>query len=91
MEKLLKEWNNFLKKEVKKHNRIVLNEMAQLTEEEVAAFPISAEELEIIKRWGGLDGEPMFLGRGTMGSAFELNGKVLKVTSDGDEASAADV
>lgn len=89
MEKLLKEWNNYLKKEVKKHNRIVLNELAQLTEEEVAAFPISTEELEIIKHWGGLEGEPMFLGRGTMGSAFELNGKVLKITSDGDEASAA--
>ena len=89
MEKLLKEWGDYLKKEVKKHNRIVLNEMAQLSEEEVKQFPISAEEFEIIKRWGGLDGEPLFLGRGTMGSAFELNGKVLKITSDGDEASAA--
>jgi len=89
MEKLLKEWNAFLNKEVKKHNRIVLNEMAQLTEEEIKSFPLSAEELDILREWGNLQGEPLYLGTGTMGSAYQFGDKVLKITSDDAETVAA--
>lgn len=89
MKTLLNDWNSFIQKEVKKHKRIVLNELAELTEEEIKQVPLSDEELEIIKRWGGLDGEVRFLGKGTMGSAFEVGNKVLKITSDQAEASAA--
>ena len=87
MRKIMNEWKRFTEK--KMYKRIVLNELASLTEEEVKAFPLSDEELEILRRWGGLEGEPHFLGIGTMGSAYQFNDKVLKVTSDSAEASAA--
>ncbi len=87
MRTLMTEWKKFV--EVKKYKRIVLNELIELTEEEVKAFPLSQEELDIIRRWGGLEGEPHFLGSGTMGSAFRFNDKVLKVTADTAEVKAA--
>ena len=87
MKKIINEWKKFTEK--KMYKRIVLNELADLTEEEIKAFPLSDEELEILRRWGGLEGEPHFLGSGTMGSAYQFNDKVLKITSDSAEASAA--
>jgi len=87
MRKLMTEWKKFV--EVKKYKRVVLNELTELTEEEVKAFPLSQEELDIVRHWGGLEGEPLFLGSGTMGSAFQFGNKVLKVTSDAAEANAA--
>jgi serine/threonine protein kinase len=87
MRTLMTEWKKFV--EVKKYKRIVLNELIEMTEEEVKAFPLSQEELDIIRRWGGLEGEPHFLGSGTMGSAFRFNDKVLKVTADTAEVKAA--
>lgn len=87
MRKIMNEWKKFA--EAKTYKRIVLNELTSLTEEEVKAFPLSDEELEILRRWGGLEGEPHFLGSGTMGSAFQFGDKVLKVTSDSAEANAA--
>jgi serine/threonine protein kinase len=87
MRKLMTEWKKFV--EVKKYKRVVLNELTELTEEEVKAFPLSQEELDIVRHWGGLEGEPLFLGSGTMGSAFQFGNKVLKITSDAAEANAA--
>jgi len=52
-------------------------------------IPISPEELEEIKKWGGLSGEPNFLGTGTKGSAYRFGDRVLKITSDSSEAQAA--
>jgi len=52
-------------------------------------IPISPEELEEIKKWGGLSGEPNFLGTGTKGSAYRFGDRVLKITSDSSEAKAA--
>jgi len=52
-------------------------------------IPISPEELEEIKEWGGLSGEPSFLGTGTKGSAYRFGDRVLKITSDSNEAKAA--
>lgn len=88
MQKILKEWKSFLQNN-NKYNRVVLNEIQELTEEQVKEFPLSEEELEIVKRWGGLEGEPTFLGSGTMGSAFLFGNKVCKITSDDAEAMAA--
>jgi len=50
---------------------------------------IPPEELQKIKKWGELEGEPNFLGSGSKGSAYKFGNKVLKITSDPNEAQAA--
>jgi len=88
MQQILKEWKTFVES-TNKYNRVVLNEIQELNEVEVKKPPLSEEEIEIIKRWGGLEGESMFLGSGTMGSAYLFGDKVCKITSDDAEAMAA--
>jgi serine/threonine protein kinase len=92
MKQLIKEWKSFLKETVPVHHRVVLNEVVELTESELDkhVFPLSDEELEQIRAWGGLSGDrPRFLGSGTMGVAWQVGDKVLKLTSDNAEAEAA--
>lgn len=94
MKQLMTEWRSFLKESVVTHPRIVLNEIMDLSEADLASdkykFTLSDEELSIIKRWGDLDDEqPTFLGSGTMGFAWKVGDKVLKITSDFAEAEAA--
>jgi len=90
MKTIMKEWKSFLETK-KTYHRVVLNEIIELTEEDMQghSFPLSDEEYEIIKQWAGLSGYPTFLGSGTMGSAYSVDGKVLKLTRDSAEAQAA--
>jgi len=89
MKLLMENWRQFVEGQ-QPHYRLVVNEITQLTEEQIREFPLSDEELDKIKEWGGLTGEPSFLGSGTMGSAYVFDdGKVLKITSDFKEAQAA--
>ena len=89
MKLLMENWRQFVEGQ-QPHYRFVVNEITQLTEEQLREFPLSDEELDKIKEWGGLTGEPSFLGSGTMGSAYVFDdGKVLKITSDFKEAQAA--
>ena len=71
------------------HRRVVLNEFRIITEAELGSFPLSDQELIRIAEWGGLEGNPVFLGSGTMGSAYQFGDRVLKITRDTDEAIAA--
>jgi hypothetical protein len=88
MKLLMENWRKFVKE--RRHYRLIVNEITQLTEEQLREFPLSDEELEKIKEWGELAGDPSFLGSGTMGSAYLFDdGKVLKITSDFKEAQAA--
>jgi serine/threonine protein kinase len=87
MKKIIKEWNSFVEK--KTYKRVILNELKILSEEEIMDFPLSPEELEELRAWGDLQGEPRLLGTGTMGRAYQFNDKVLKLTQDYDEANAA--
>jgi len=92
MKQLIKEWRSFLKETMPVHHRVVLNEIVELTEAELDkhVFPLSDEELKQIRVWGGLnDDKPRFLGSGTMGVAWQVGDKVLKLTSDNAEAEAA--
>ena len=89
MKLLMENWRKFVEGQ-QPHYRLVVNEITQLTEQQLREFPLSDEELDKIKEWGGLTGEPSFLGSGTMGSAYVFDdGKVLKITSDFKEAQAA--
>lgn len=90
MKKIMKEWKTFLENK-KTYHRVVLNEVMELTEEDMEqhSFPLSDEEYEVIKQWAGLSGYPKFLGSGTMGTAYVVDGKVLKLTRDSAEAQAA--
>ena len=89
MKLLMENWRQFVEGQ-QPHYRLVGNKIAQLTEEQIRQFPLSDEELDKIKEWGDLTGEPSFLGSGTMGSAYVFDdGKVLKITSDFKEAQAA--
>ncbi len=89
MKQLMTEWRSYLKESIVKYPRVVLNEVVELTEAEMVQFPLSQEEFEEIKEWAGIDGEPKFLGSGTMGFAWQVGDKVLKLTSDYAEADAA--
>lgn len=89
MDRVAEKWSRFLENQTG-HYRLVVNELKQLSEEQLAEFPLSSEELAKIKDWAGLDGDPSFLGSGSMGSAYLFkNNKVLKITSDIKEAQAA--
>ena len=89
MKPLMENWRKFVESK-QPHYRLVVNEVTQLTEEQLKEFPLSDEELDKIKEWGDLTGEPSFLGSGTMGSAYLFDdNKVLKITSDFKEAQAA--
>ena len=86
--KLLHEnWRKYLS-EASKIRRIKSNILTEVTEEELRDFPLSDEELAKIKKWAGLSGDPLFLGSGTMGSAYQFGDEVLKITKDFAEASA---
>jgi serine/threonine protein kinase len=89
---LLKNWHNYsmLYERVNtldSGKRFVGNRLQEVTEE-YGIIKISPEELERIKIWGGLEGDPEFLGSGSKGIAYKFGNKVLKITSDGQEAMA---
>jgi len=89
MKPLMENWRKFVESK-QPHYRLIVNEVTQLTEEQLKEFPLSDEELDKIKEWGDLTGDPSFLGSGTMGSAYLFDdNKVLKITSDFKEAQAA--
>jgi len=88
MKLLLENWRRYMK-ETNSYRRVVLNELVEITEEELRDFPLSKEELNEIRKWAQLEGEPLFLGSGTMGSAYQFGDLVLKITKDYAEASAA--
>ena len=90
MKLLMENWRKFVKEQ--RHYRLIVNEITELTEEQLKEFPLSGEELEKIKDWGDLKGEPSLLGSGTFGSAYLFKEKkVLKITSDYNEAKATKV
>ena len=85
----MENWRKFVEGQ-QPHYRLVGNKITRLTEEQLKEFPLSDEELEKIKKWGGLTGDPSLLGTGSMGAAYLFeNKKVLKITSDYQEAQAA--
>ena len=88
MKLLFENWRKYMN-ETNVYKRVVLNELTEIAEEQLKEFPLSEEELEKIKSWGELEGDPLFLGSGTMGSAYQFGDLVLKITKDYAEAMAA--
>jgi len=93
MKLLLENWRRYQRMEdrisyLESGKRFVLDELVEVTEEDNNPR-LSEQELNKIKKWAGLSGQPSFLGRGTMGSAYRFGDKVLKITSDTREAKAA--
>ena len=89
MKLLMENWRRFVEGQ-RPHYRLIGNIITELTEEQLKEFPLSDEELDKIKKWGDLEGKPSLLGTGSMGSAYFFdNNKVLKITSDYQEAKAA--
>lgn len=95
MKLILEKWRKFntLSERINSLNpdtgkRFVYSELVEI-EDEDHLIPISKEELDEIREWGGLFGEPNFLGSGTKGSAYRFGDRVLKITSDSNEAKAA--
>jgi serine/threonine protein kinase len=88
MKLLLENWREYMK-ETTIYRRVVLNELRQLTERELKDFPLSKKEMDKIRDWAQLEGEPLFLGSGTMGNAYQFGDLVLKITKDRAEALAA--
>ena len=78
---MFEKWNNYLNESVL-HKRIVSNSLTEITIEQLQDFPLNDNELLRIKEWGDLDGDPLFLGSGTMGSAYQFGSKVLKITKN---------
>tara|TARA_Y100000310_G_scaffold201429_1_gene201518 strand:+ start:9316 stop:10287 length:972 start_codon:yes stop_codon:yes gene_type:complete len=50
---------------------------------------IPEREMVAIRKWGKLEGSPIFLGSGSRGSAYKFGDRVLKFTHDRSEVSAA--
>jgi len=89
MSELHKSWRKFVAESRVKPKRVVGNKLIEVTIEQLRDFPLDEQELSRIKKWGELDGDPSFLGSGTMGSAYQFASKVLKITRDTNEARAA--
>jgi hypothetical protein len=92
MKLLLENWRNYsmLHERVNtldSGKRFIGNILQEITIE-YGTPKISPEELEKIKKWGQLDGEPDFLGSGSRGIAYKFGNKVLKITEDTQEAMA---
>lgn len=68
--------------------RFITDMLTEISDED-HNIPIPKEELQKIKRWGSLEGNPNFLGSGSKGSAYKFGDKVLKITNDANEARAA--
>lgn len=68
--------------------RFINDVLVEVTEEHNETG-LSEEELNKIKSWAGLSGEPSFLGRGSRGNAYLFGDKVLKITNDPSEVKAA--
>jgi len=68
--------------------RFINDVLVEVTEEHNETG-LSEEELNKIKNWAGLSGEPSFLGRGSRGNAYLFGDKVLKITNDPSEVKAA--
>tara|TARA_Y100000296_G_scaffold3106_1_gene4290 strand:- start:1322 stop:2269 length:948 start_codon:yes stop_codon:yes gene_type:complete len=68
--------------------RFVLDLLKEVSESD-NIIQIPEEELAAIKEWGGLEGEPSFLGQGSRGKAYRFGDKVLKFTNDRRETEGA--
>ena len=93
MKLLLENWRKYQVmmeriNELDSGKRFILDSLVEVTEDHNETG-LSERELSKIKNWAGLSGDPSFLGRGTMGSAYRFEDKVLKITSDAREAKAA--
>ena len=67
--------------------RFVGNRLHEVTEH-YSTLQISDVELNKIRQWAKLTGEPEFLGSGSKGIAYKFDNKVLKITEDTQEAQA---
>jgi len=67
--------------------RFVGNRLHEVTEH-YSTLQISDVELNKIRQWAKLTGEPEFLGSGSKGIAYKFDNKVLKITEDTQEALA---
>mgnify|MGYP003676979543 CR=1 FL=1 len=93
MKLLLENWRKYQVmmeriNELDSGKRFILDSLVEVTEDHNETG-LSERELSKIKNWAGLSGDPSFLGRGTMGSAYRFEDKALKITSDAREAKAA--
>ena len=97
MKALMENWRGFLITEERMTERInhlrsgkrfIVDRLVEVTEAH-NNIEIPNDELARIKSWANLSGEANFLGRGSMGSAFKFDDKVLKITSDPNEAHGA--
>jgi len=70
--------------------RFVNYQLVEITKEE-NQLKLTEEELDTIKVWGGLTGDPDFLGSASKGQAWKFDNKVLKITSDFSEAQACNL
>jgi len=68
--------------------RFINGLLAEMSEND-NVISIPDKEMAGIRKWGGLKGEPSFLGAGSRGSAYKFEDKVLKFTNDRDEAEGA--
>ena len=67
--------------------RFVSDVLTEVSEED-GKIKLSPEELDRVREWGGLRGEPDFLGSGSKGVSYKFGDKVLKLTRDESEVQA---
>jgi len=68
--------------------RFINDSLVQVTEG-TRDLKLTPDKINQLKDWGGLQGNPEFLGAGSKGAAYLFGDKVLKFTSDATEYRAA--
>ena len=92
MRSVMREWREFstVNKRIntlESGKRYIAEKLVEVSDEHNATG-LSVSELEKIKNWAGLEGEPDFLGSGSKGSSYKFGNRVMKLTRDVSEAKA---
>lgn len=93
MKSLIEKWRGYKKLDERINTldsgkRFINDSLVQVTEG-TRDLKLTPDKINQLKDWGGLQGNPEFLGAGSKGAAYLFGDKVLKFTSDATEYRAA--
>jgi len=93
MKELIEKWRGYKKLDERINTldsgkRFINDSLVQVTEG-TRDLKLTPDKINQLKDWGGLQGNPEFLGAGSKGAAYLFGDKVLKFTSDATEYRAA--
>ena len=93
MKSLIEKWRGYKKLDERINTldsgkRFINDSLVEITDD-TRDLKLPPDKINQLKEWGGLQGNPEFLGAGSKGAAYLFGDKVLKFTSDATEYRAA--